>query len=76
MYTSQIIIRIWKQKKLKSADKEARSILQNTAWVYKDHAIVKGTDVASFRARQTLNASLKDSKHNDLTCLFKEHKPS
>lgn len=76
MCTSQIMIRIWEHKKLKSADKEARSILQNTFWVYKDHTIVKGTDVTSIRAKQTLNASLKNSKHNNLTSLFKEHKSS
>jgi hypothetical protein len=59
-----------------SADKEARSILQNTARMCKDHTTVNGTDADDIRAEQTPNASLKDSKHNHLTSLLREHESS
>lgn len=49
---------MWEHKKMKSADKESRSVLQNHV---KHHTTVKGTDVDYIRAMQTLNASLKDS---------------
>lgn len=58
-------------KRMKPADKESRSILQNHV---KHHTTVKGTDVDYIRAMQTLNASLKDSNHDDLSSLFEEHK--
>lgn len=62
---------MWEHKRMESADKESRSILHHHV---KHHTTVKGTDVEHTRATQTLNASLTDSHHHDLSSEFEEHK--